>query len=103
MAQIIRGTTPTIEFTFKVVDVTSINTAVMTIKQGGQIVVEKDKSTATIGDDSLSWTLSQEDSLSLGCGLVRVMLNWVLADGTRGASDNNGVEMLPNHKNEVIA
>lgn len=102
MAQIIRGTTPTIEFTFKVVDVSNISSAVLTIKQNGQIVVEKDKSSAAIGESSISWTLSQEESLSFGRGEIWVMLNWLTADGARGASDDNSVDILQNHVNEVI-
>ena len=102
MAQIIRGTTPTIEFTFKTVDVSNISGAVLTIRQNGQIVVEKDKTAASVGESAVSWTLSQEESLSLGIGNCKIMLNWILADGTRGASDNNSVEILPNHVNEVI-
>lgn len=102
MAQIIRGTTPTIQFTFNYVPVENINAAVLTIKQSCVEKVEKDITAATVGEKTLSWTLTQEESLSLATGVCKIQCNWVLADGTRGASDNNTVEILPNQKNEVI-
>lgn len=102
MAQIIRGTTPTIQFTFNYVQVENISAAVLTIKQSCVEKVEKDITAATAGDKTLSWTLTQAESLSLATGVCKIQCNWVLADGTRGASDNNTVEILPNQVNEVI-
>ena len=102
MAQIIRGTTPTIQFTFAHVTVSNIGTAIFTIKQFGEILVEKDKTEATIGQKTMSWTLSQEESLSLAYGVCTVMINWLLADGTRGASKLYNIEVTANHILEVI-
>ena len=65
MTRIIIGTTPTITYTFKVVPVDSIVTAVLTIKERGENIIEKDLSDATVGEDTLSWTLTQEETLSL--------------------------------------
>lgn len=97
MAAIIRGTTPTIEYTFKTVNVDNIVTAYLTIMQRGVVIIEKDLSQADIGENSLSYLLSQEETLSLAIGKANVMHNFVLGDGTRGASDNNSVEILLNH------
>lgn len=102
MLSIIRGTTPTIEYTFNTVNVGDIVTAYLTIMQRGRMIIEKNLSQATIGEKSLSYSLSQEETLSLAIGKANVMHNFVLGDGTRGASDNNSVEILLNHVNEVI-
>lgn len=102
MVKIIKGTTPTIEFVFHIVAVNQISVAVLTIKQGGNIVIEKDKTQAIIGAESLSWKLTQAESLLLGKGEGTLMCNWKLLDGTRGASDEDKVLIVDNHKNEVI-
>ena len=101
-SQIIRATTPTIEFAFKTVSVSNISAAILTIKQGGVVLIEKALSEATIGEKSLSWTLTQEECLTLNNGKATIMLNWLTADGTRGASRENSAEVIPNHITEVI-
>lgn len=98
---IIRGTTPTIKYTFRVVDPASITAAYLTIKKGGEIVIEKDLAAASVGDNSLSWTLTQSETLSV-TGAAEVMLNWLLNDGTRGASAQTTASFVPNHIEEVI-
>ena len=102
MAAIIRGTTPTIQYNFNSVQVSNIAVAYLTIKQGGTIVVEKDIATATTGEKSLSWTLTQEETLTIAAGQAEAMLNWRLQDGTRGASVKNIVAINSNHIEEVI-
>lgn len=102
MTKIIIGTTPTITYKFKVVDVSEITVAILTIKERGTTLIEKDLSDATVGEDSLSWTLSQEETLSIGVKSASMMLNWKLADGTRGASDVVLVTGGDNHIREVI-
>lgn len=102
MAQIIRGTTPTIVYKFHVVDVEDITNAVLTIKQCGGIVIEKGIAESIAGEDDLSWVLSQEESLSLKCGKCFFMLNWLTSDGTRGASKEVAIDIIQNQKNEVI-
>lgn len=103
MAQIIRGTTPTIQFTFNNVPVANISEAVLTVKQSCTVIIEKDITEATAGTKTLSWTLTQEESLSLANGVCKVQCNWLLADGTRGASKIYNVEITPNQIHEVIA
>ena len=102
MTRIIIGTTPTITYTFKVVAVTDITKAILTIKERGATLIEKDLSDATVGEDTLSWTLTQEETLSIGAKSASMMLNWKLADGTRGASDVVLVTGGDNHIREVI-
>lgn len=98
---IIRGTTPTIKYTFKAIDPATITAAYLTIKKGGEVVIEKDLAAASVGEDSLSWTLTQAETLSV-TGAAAVMLNWLLNDGTRGASKSTTASFAPNHIEEVI-
>lgn len=86
MATIIRGTTPTITFTFSDISVLTIEAAYMTLKQCGDIVVEKTLSDATQGENSLSWKLTQEDTLKLSSQTGIIVCDWLLSDGTRGRS-----------------
>ena len=98
---IIKGTTPTLVYTFNTVRVSDIRTAVLTIKRSGEIKVERDLTTATVGTDKLSWTLTQAETLAVD-GNAAIMLNWVTVDGIRGASKETAVRFSPNHKEEVI-
>lgn len=102
MANIIRATTPTIKYTFKHVNVEDIVAAYMTIMMGQEVVVEKDLVQATVEEDALSWTLTQQETLSMTGCRVSVMLNWKLSDGTRGASARTTLFMESNDKDEVI-
>ena len=102
MTKIIIGTTPTITYKFKVVDVSEITVAILTIKERGTTLIEKDLSDATVGEDTLSWTLTQEETLSIGAKPASIMLNWLTADGTRGASKEEVVYGVNNHIREVL-
>ena len=103
MAEIIKGTTPTITYTFASVLVTDIDVAILTIKRDGAIKIEKQLDTATVDavKKTISWTLSQAETLSVA-GTAEIMLNWLTEDGTRGATKTTQVRFLPNHKEEVI-
>lgn len=102
MTKIIIGTTPTITYKFKVVDVSEITVAILTIKERGVNIIELNLSDATIGEDSLSWTLTQEETLLIGTRTATMMLNWKTEDGTRGASEQVFVTGGDNHIREVI-
>lgn len=87
MAVIINATTPTIIFSFQTVDPATIVVANMYIKSGGNDVLVKTLEDATVGEASVSWTLTQAESLLLPIGKeVSVVLDWRIADGTRGRS-----------------
>lgn len=62
---IVRGTTPTIRYKFKVIDPSRIVVAYFTMTQNKTLILEKDLSDAVIGEDYVSWQLSQEETLSL--------------------------------------
>lgn len=93
MESIIRGTTPTIEVTFPTVDVSSITAAFLTVRSGppperdAEPIISKNLSAGTKGEKSITWTLTQTDTLALVPGLrVTVCCDWKTQDGTRGRS-----------------
>ena len=103
MAQIIRGTTPTLEFTFSDVTVGNITKAILTVKQDSTIMIEKDREAATIGEKSISWTLAQDDTLKLKSGRTAdVVCDWKTDSGIRGRSNQLKVDIGEPGKNEVI-
>lgn len=102
MTQIIIGTTPTITYTFRTVSVSELSKAILTIKCAGRVILEKTLADATVGEDSLSWTLTQQETLDIGTRSGKMMLNWKTASGTRGASAETPIMGVTNHKREVI-
>lgn len=102
MAQIYKGTTPTITYTFRTVDVADIAVAILTVSVNGVVVLEKDLATATVGENTLSWLFSQEDTLALNGREADFMLNWLLSDGTRGVGAGATADILRNSIEEVI-
>ena len=102
MDSIIRGTTPTVKYTFKTVNPSDISVAYLTAQQGDDIVIEKPLSSATAGEHDLSWILTQEETLGLDASMVQFMLNWKTNGGTRGASNTTNVMVKDNQKPEVI-
>lgn len=103
MIRIIRGTTPTITYTFKTITTSEITAAYLTIKQRDTVVVEKDIASAAIGNKDISWTLTQADTLLLATHTdAGIMINWKLVDGTRGASEEKRITPVDNHLIEVI-
>ena len=105
MDSIIRGTTPTIRFTFQAVNVANITTAYMTVKQLAADVITREIDTAYIDatNNSIEWELTQEETLRLGIGRnACVMCDWKTADGVRGRSKVAEYMIAPSGKNEVI-
>lgn len=95
---ILRGTTPLVRWEFKTIDVSRIVTAILVIKQGDPIVT-KELSDGNVGNNYIEWILSQEDTLALSDDKpCKVYLDWLLADGTRGA----GVTKLYNVGNPAV-
>lgn len=85
---IVRGTTPTIRFTFSEIDVASIRAAYLTIEQGGSTVIEKGLDEAAIGDGYLEWELTQEETIPLSeKSNVRIQCRYRLDDGRAYASE----------------
>ena len=76
MTQIIIGTTPTITYKFKIVSPAELEKAILTIKIAGSVILEKTLADATVGEDSLSWTLTQQETLSIGTRSGKMMLTY---------------------------
>ena len=102
MQEIVSGTTPTITYTFSQVRPSDIESAVLTAKRRGVIVLAKDLEAATVTEESISWTLTQAETLALGIGSVEIMLNWLDANGKRGVGKTVTVSVTPNHIREVM-
>ena len=115
MITIIRGTTPTIKYKFKSIDVSEITVAYLTIKRGNEVILTRDiatahiESNATETNDSatlggyISWTLTQEETLGVYDGTsARIMCNWKIESGTRGATKEETLLFADNHVIEVI-
>ena len=105
-AQIIRGTTPTISFTFNSFSVYDISAAYLVIKQANQTIIEKsiDSAWRDYENNKLSWYLDQEDTLLLSSIIKRalVVCDWVTSNGLRGRSVECWVDVGEPGKNEVI-
>lgn len=99
--KIIRGTTPTFQFTFKTIDVNNITTAYLSLKQSNGLLIEKDS--PTIADNKLSWTLTQEETLSMNPDNNGILVcDWKTTDGTRGRSEAIKFDVEDTIKDEVI-
>ena len=101
-----RGTTPTIQVVFKTVDPASITNAILTFYTNQGTVVEKNLTAAVVGATSISWTLSQQETLDIqssGRMPLYVICNWLTSGGMRGVSVNDTVKFEKNPVNEVMA
>lgn len=104
MSDIVRGTTPTIKYTFSTVDLTELESAVLTISQRS-VTVQKTLSAAVVDSEAktLSWTLTQSETLELTAGsATEIKLDWLLQNGTRGAGNSITVNVLKPGVNEVM-
>lgn len=103
MAQhIIAGTTPTVTYTFEMINPSNIRTAILTVRRDGEIIVRKTLEQATVAAKTISWVLTQADTLAIGTSTAKMMLNWVTQDGVRGASNELSIKGDDNHIDEVI-
>lgn len=99
---IIRGTTPILIFTFDTIDVSDIDVAYLTIIQNGAVTLTKELSEGILGENTISWQLSQEDTLKLNCWSAIVHCDWRLNSGIRGASNPFTMGVANSGKTEVI-
>ncbi len=81
-----RGTTPTHVWQDIDIDLTDARVYVTYSQGRGQKVLEKTNEDLTITKDSISVTLSQEDTLRFSPGEVGIQIRYVLKGGTAGAS-----------------
>lgn len=103
MDEIIRGTTPTIEFVFSEINIQDIETAYIEIEQFNKQIIEKPFSDAIISDALISWTLTQRETLKLTEKVdARITCVWKLNSGLRGESDELIAKVKNTAKNEEI-
>ena len=105
MIELIKGTTPTIQFVFSAINVAEIETAFLIVKQFNRNVIEKSIDEADIDTESnsLEWELEQQDSLKLSARDEAVICcDWKLQDGTRGRSNVVECRVTLSGKDEVI-
>ena len=103
MAELIRGTTPTIKIAFKTIDTSAISVAYLCFKRGTATILEKSLESAIVQPGYISWTLTQQESFRLAAHQnIQVMCDWKLASGTRGRSTVLSCKIEPTGKNEVI-
>lgn len=104
MIEIVIGTTPSLIFTFKTVNPFDLTRAVLTIQQLGRTIVERDLTSATLNSDSVSWTLTQEETLLFSASNdAEILVNWLDNNGTRGVSVKSRCKFIRNSINEVMS
>lgn len=82
-----RGTTPTIDFTFQTVSPAEITVAYLTIEQNEVKVLERDLTSATVGEHDIAWKLTQTETLKINERVnLRIQIRYKLSDGSAYAS-----------------
>ena len=106
MKKIIVGTTPTIKYTFSKVATDTLTKAVLTIKQGRKILIQKELEDATVEEGAISWRLTQRETLLINAvsqdAEAVMMLNWLTGMGVRGVSEKTVIKVEENHISEVM-
>ncbi len=103
MRNIVRGTTPTIKITFSEIDPSTIEIAYLVIKQLGISPIEVPFDRAVLGNDYISFTLTQNETLTLIEGnQCEIYCDWKTQDGTRGRSKACRCTVEATGKDEVI-
>ena len=82
-----RGTTPTNTFRTNQVDLSTADVIYITYKQMGKVIVEKTKADCTFGENSVSVTLTQDETLRFSVHDVQVQIRARFADGRAIASN----------------
>lgn len=97
-----RGTTPTVTFSFSDTDPTLAVEIIATLARQGRTLMEKTGSDLTVTETSVSFKLTQEESLSMQQGKVAVQLNMLFPDGNRGATKIKYIDWEKNLHEEVM-
>ena len=85
------------------VDFTLADTMVFALRQG-DVVLRKDSPDPSIEitANTVTVTLTQEETLMFEPGVGKVQLNWLYGDGKRGNSNEVGIYIYPNILPEVL-
>ena len=78
----IRATTPTFTFTIRseTLDLSEANNIYFTLTQGGRTITKTGEDLEVTGQRTVSVWLTQEESLSLVEGSMKVQFNWTYSD-----------------------
>lgn len=97
-----RGTTPTVAFSFHVVDPHDIAVAYLTISQRDKILIEREIDTATVGNNTLSWDLTQLETLKLEKGKAVIECRYRAVSGKAYATETKYEDVEDVQKDGVI-
>lgn len=88
MNELVRGTTPTFCFKFKEITPQDIKSALFVMKRKNkEIVALTEQEQCTVTQDSIEWTLTQDQTFRFGKGdEVNVYCDWLTTTGVRGRS-----------------
>lgn len=104
MVKTIRGSTPTLTFTFEEYDPTIPEKVVLTFakKDNGKVLLEIWEDELEITEHSVKCYLSQEQTLSFPKGEIVAQFNFVYEGGKRVPSEEISISWDRNLHNEVI-
>ena len=97
------GTTPTFQFTLDSNDLDLTQAAHVYVDIVGAAKISKADSDLVIGQKTISVYLTQEETLSLGPGLIKFQANWTYAGGQRGGSAIGEYVFADNLRREILA
>ena len=87
MSRILKGTTPTLTFKLKGALPSDFADFVITIRQRGNVVVQKKKADCTCYEDTVQAQLTQEETRSFRNGIAVVQIRGITPGGSVHASD----------------
>lgn len=102
MSEIVRGTTPTVTYSIPF-PVDMLDVGYVTVKQGQNVIIEKELSACHCNGNTVSAKFTQEDTLSLesGCN-TKIRLVVKTLGGDRLETKDTTVTVLDTHKDEVF-
>lgn len=107
MVSIVIGTTPTIIYKMRKVTTSVLVKADFTVQdRTNTTIISRSIDSATLNatDNTVSWKLTQQETLSLKASQQYTMMaNWLTNDGTAGVTETAVVNIEKNHRKEVLA
>lgn len=95
------GTTPTYVLTFQGVDFTQADEIVVTISDMNEVTILELTPEAT--ETTLTFSLTQEQTLAMPIGSCLIQVNWLYDGGNKRAASNKAkIDFKKNLKNEVM-
>lgn len=103
MSSIARWTTPSILYKPSAVKMNTISEVILTVRQNGAVIIEKEKADAIESEDGYRWELSQQESATLTSGRQTILqIDYKCYDGMRYTTRPMSVDTLNSAKNEAI-